>query len=178
MFYTKIMGSKVHLYPYIMVCPVFATCYALWWGCSKDGSVYRSQIGNQIMGFRIAFFTSCDLQGSRSNFKSVKSNISNAIYTSDAPVLERFGTSLPGDRLYLNLVDARPKTVAICNIRTAIHSKNQDNDIWTKVVQGLWSRMICLPDEGFFSEQNSFRKLLKTFLFDRWPLLLRICGIY
>ena len=26
--------------------------------------------------------------------------------------------------------------------------------------------------------KNSFRKLLKTFLFDRGPLLLRICGIY
>ena len=26
--------------------------------------------------------------------------------------------------------------------------------------------------------KNSFRKLLKTFLFDRWPLHLRICGVY
>ena len=80
----------------------------------------------------------------------------------DAPVLERFGTSLPGDRLYLNLVDARPKTVAICNIRTAIHSKNQDNDVWTKVVQGLWSHSLewsACQIEGFFSEQKLFQKI-------------------
>ena len=80
----------------------------------------------------------------------------------DAPVLERFGTSLPGDRLYLNLVDARPKTVAICNIRTAIHSKNQDNDVWTKVVQGIWSHSLewsACQIEGFFSEQKLFQKI-------------------
>ena len=39
----------------------------------------------------------------------------------DAPVLQRFGTLLPGDSLYRNIVDARPKTVTICSIKAAIH---------------------------------------------------------
>ena len=45
----------------------------------------------------------------------------------DAPRLERFGTSLPGDCDWLShsrRCPVRSKTVAICNIRTAIHSKN------------------------------------------------------
>ena len=69
----------------------------------------------------------------------------------------------PGDWLYRNLVDARPKTVKICSIRTAIlHSKNQDNDIRTKVVQGLWSHNLEWSPcqiEGFFSEQKLFQKI-------------------
>ena len=80
----------------------------------------------------------------------------------DAPVLERFGTLLPGDRLYRNLVDARPETVTICSIRTAIHSKNQDYDIWTKVVQVLWSHNLgwsACQIEGFFSEQKLSQKI-------------------
>ena len=82
----------------------------------------------------------------------------------DAPVLERFGklAPLPGNWLYHNLVYAWPKTVAICNIRTAIHTKNQDNDIWTKVVQGLWSHNLewsAYQIEGFFSEQKLFQKI-------------------
>ena len=51
----------------------------------------------------------------------------------DVPVFERIGTSLPGERLYHNLVNAQPETVAICHIRTAIHSKNQDNDIFAPI---------------------------------------------
>ena len=80
----------------------------------------------------------------------------------DAPVLDRFGTPLPGDWLYCNLVDARPKTVTICGIRTAIHSKNQDNDIRTKVLQDLWSHNLewsACQIEGFFSEQKLFQKI-------------------
>ena len=82
----------------------------------------------------------------------------------NAPVLERFGTPppLPGDWLYRNLVDAWPKTVTICMIRTAIHSKNQDNYIRTKVVQGLWSHNLewsACHIEGFFSEQKLFQKI-------------------
>ena len=42
------------------------------------------------------------------------------------------------------------------------HSKNQDNDIWTKVVQGLWSHNLewsACQIEGFFHEQNLFQKI-------------------
>ena len=35
--------------------------------------------------------------------------------------------------------DTRMETVAICHIRAAVNSKNQDSDIWTEVIQGLWS---------------------------------------
>ena len=64
---------------------------------------------------------------------------------------------------------------------TPLVSHNRShNDVWTKVVQGLWSHSLewsaRLKDSSL--SKNSFRKLLKTFLFDRWPLLLRICGIY
>ena len=58
---------------------------------------------------------------------------------SDVPMFEWTGTFLSGSRLCRNFCDTRPETVAICHLRAAVHSKNQDSDIWTKVIQGLWS---------------------------------------
>ena len=75
---------------------------------------------------------------------------------------ERFGTPLPGNWLCRNLVNGRPETVTICSTRPAIHSKNQDNDIRTKVVQGLWSHNLewsASQIEGFFCEQKLFQKI-------------------
>ena len=41
----------------------------------------------------------------------------------------------------------------------------------------IWNDLPARLKDSSLSK-NSFRKLLKTFLFDRWPLLLRICGVY
>ena len=66
----------------------------------------------------------------------------------DALVFERFGTSLPGDWLYLNLVDARPKTV--CDLQHQDSYTFQEPRQW-HLDQGrsrslvLQSGMICLP---------------------------------
>ena len=156
-------------------------------GCSQDaGTGVRGRsawlLQQSIIWYQRgppATFAECTECGSKIHHwcKKIRSHLSCVAWSSlvtsatkdnlqdrhlDAPVLERFGTSLPGDRLYLNLVDARPKTVAICNIRTAIHSKNQDNDVWTKVVQGLWSHSLewsACQIEGFFSEQKLFQKI-------------------
>ena len=53
-------------------------------------------------------------------------------------VFEWTGTFLSGSRLHRNFCDTRSKTIAICDLRAAVHSKNQKSDIWTKVIQGLW----------------------------------------
>ena len=58
---------------------------------------------------------------------------------SDVPMFEWTGAFLSGGRLHRNFCITRPKTVAICHLRAAVHSKNQNSDIWTKVIQGLWS---------------------------------------
>ena len=45
---------------------------------------------------------------------------------------------------------------------TAIYSKNQDYDIRTKVVQGVWSHNLewsACQIEGFVSEQKLFQKI-------------------
>ena len=47
------------------------------------------------------------------------------------------GLSLSRSRLHRNFFYAWTETVAIC--RAVVHSKNQDNVIQTKVIQGLWS---------------------------------------
>ena len=87
----------------------------------------------------------------------------------DAPVLERFGTPPPPylatDCIEISSMPDRRQFRSICSIG---HSKNQDNDIRTKVVQSLLSHNLewsTCQIEGFFSEKNSFR----------WPLHLRIC---
>ena len=41
----------------------------------------------------------------------------------------------------------------------------------------IWNDLPARLKDSSLSK-NSFRKLLKTFLFDRWPLHLRICGVY
>ena len=58
---------------------------------------------------------------------------------SDVPMFEWTGTFLSGSRLHRSFCDTRSETVAICHLRAAVHSKNQNSDIWTEVIQGLWS---------------------------------------
>ena len=41
----------------------------------------------------------------------------------------------------------------------------------------IWNGLPARLKDSSLSK-NFFRKLLKTFLFDRWPLHLRICGVY
>ena len=41
----------------------------------------------------------------------------------------------------------------------------------------IWNDLPARLKDSSLSK-NSFRKLLKTFLFDRWPLHMRICGVY
>ena len=48
-------------------------------------------------------------------------------------------TFLSGSRLHRSFCDTRSETGAICHLRAAVHSKNQNSDIWTEVIQGLWS---------------------------------------
>ena len=54
-------------------------------------------------------------------------------------VFEWTGTFLSGSRLHRNIFEAWPETVTICHLRAAVHSKNQDSDIRTEVIQDLWS---------------------------------------
>ena len=58
---------------------------------------------------------------------------------SDVPMFEWTGTFLSGSRLHCSFCDTRSETVAICHLRAAVHSKNQNSDIWTEVIQGLWA---------------------------------------
>ena len=58
---------------------------------------------------------------------------------SDVPMFEWTGTFLSGSRLHRSFCDTRSETVAICHLRAAVHSKNQNSDTWTEVIQGLWS---------------------------------------
>ena len=50
---------------------------------------------------------------------------------SDVPVFEWTGTFLSGSRLHRNFCHTRLETVAICRLRAAVHSKNQDNAPYT-----------------------------------------------
>ena len=54
-------------------------------------------------------------------------------------MFEWTGTFLSGSRLHRSFCNTRSETVAICHLRAAVHSKNQNSDIWTEVIQGLWS---------------------------------------
>ena len=86
---------------------------------------------------------------------------------SDVPVFEWTGTFLSGSRLHRNFCDTRPETVAICHLRAAVHSKNQDNDIWTKVIQGLWSNNLersSRQDERSIFEHRLISKIAKNIL--------------
>ena len=49
------------------------------------------------------------------------------------------GIFLSGSRLHRSFCDTQSETVAICHLRAAVHPKNQNSDIWTEVIQGLWS---------------------------------------
>ena len=142
-----------------------------------------------------ATFTECTECGGKINHwcKKIRSHLSCVAWSSlvttatkdnlqdrhiDAPVLEW----LAPPYLYRNLVDAWPKTVTISSIRTAVHSKNQDNDIRTKVVQGLWSHNLewtaCRIWRILLWAEILLENCLKHFLFDRWLLHLRICAVY
>ena len=67
------------------------------------------------------------------------------------------------------------KNIIIIIIIIIIHPKNQISDIWTEVIQGLWNELPARMKNPSLSF-DSFRKLLKTFLFDKWLLHERICG--
>ena len=54
------------------------------------------------------------------------------------PMFEWTGTFLSGSRLHRSFCDTWSETVAIGHLRAAVHSTNQDSDIWTEVIQGLW----------------------------------------
>ena len=58
---------------------------------------------------------------------------------SDVPMFERTGAFLSGSRLHRSFCDTWSETVAICHLRAAVHFKNQNSDIWTEVIQGLWA---------------------------------------
>ena len=58
---------------------------------------------------------------------------------SDVPMFEWIGTFLSGSRLHRSFCDTWSETVVICHLRAAVHPKNQNSDIWTEVIQGLWS---------------------------------------
>ena len=58
---------------------------------------------------------------------------------SDLPMFEWTDTFLSGSRLHRCFCDTWSETVAICHLRAAVHPKNQNSDIWTEVIQDLWS---------------------------------------
>ena len=58
---------------------------------------------------------------------------------SDVPMFERTGAFLSGSWLHRSFCDTRSETVAICHLGAAVHFKNQNSDIWTEVIQGLWA---------------------------------------
>ena len=92
----------------------------------------------------------------------------------DAPVLERFGTTLPGDWLSLNLRRCpNLEIVAICNIRTAIHSKKRqwhlDQGHSRSLIPHPQSGMICLPvckDSSIWAKPFSENCLKHFYLID------------
>ena len=182
----SVAEHSARLQPSIIACPSYSLHVQLLW-CRQDigtGVCGRSAwlLQQSVIWCQReppSTFAECTECGGKIHHwcKKIRSHLSSVAWSSlvtsatkdnlqdrhfDAPVLERFGTSLPGDRLYRNLVDARPETVTICSIRTAIHSKNQDYVIRTKVVQGLWSHNLewsACQIEGFFSEQKLFQKI-------------------
>ena len=59
-------------------------------------------------------------------------------------------------------------SVAICHLRAAVNSKNQNSDIWTEVCgPTIWNDLPARMKDPSLSF-DSFWKLLKTFLFDKW----------
>ena len=99
---------------------------------------------------------------------------------SDVPMFEWTGTFLSGSRLHRSFFcDTRSETIEICHLRAAVHSRNQNSDIWTEVIQGLWSNNLewsSRQDERSIFEFWLISRMLETFLFDKWLLQERICG--